>query len=201
MCVKALVKRKFQKSTNYAPDKRKALTAEQQAAFFKILEEPEHAKWKNLFTVMFGTGLRVGEFTALCWEDCDFENKVIHISHSLSYRPIVEKDFKCEYHIGDPKTKAGLRMIPMLDKVYQALLDEKEYQTSTGISCVNEIDGLSGFIFFNKFGNVHNQSSINAVIKRLILQYNMDEELKAKKERRTPVLIPSFSCHIIRHTI
>ena len=151
-------------------------------------------------TVMFGTGLRVGELTVLRWEDCDFENKVINISHSLSYYPQFDNDFKCSYRIGEPKTKAGIRTIPMLDRVYEALQNEKEYQLVNNTYCINKIDGFSDFIFFNRYGNVHNQSSLNSVIKRLITNYNLDEELKAKREKRLPIIIPNFTCHVIRHT-
>ena len=190
----------LKKSGEYTVGKRKALTREQQDAFFQIINEPNHIRWSNLFTVMFGTGLRVGEFTALRWDDCDFENRVINITHSLSYYPQFDKDFKCAYRMGEPKTKAGIRTIPMLDKVYEALLNERAYQESNNKHCTNEIDGFSGFIFFNKFGNVHNQSSLNSAIQRLITKYNMDEELKAKKEKRKSIIIPHFTCHVVRHT-
>ena len=28
----------------------------------------------------------------------------------------------------------------------------------------------------------------------------MDEELKAKRENRKPIIIPHFTCHVVRHT-
>ena len=37
----------------------------------------QYNHWKPIFTVMLGTGLRVGEVTGLRWEDLDFENKTI----------------------------------------------------------------------------------------------------------------------------
>ena len=38
------------------PDKRHALTLEQERAFLGFLNEPENVRWRPLFTVMFGTG-------------------------------------------------------------------------------------------------------------------------------------------------
>ena len=45
-----------------------------------------------------------------------------------------------------------------------------------------------------------NPQSVNHVIKRICKHYNTEEEVKAKKEKREPVLLPPFSCHHLRHT-
>ena len=63
-----------------------------------------------------------------------------------------------------------------------------------------EIDGMTGFIFSNRFGNVHNPQAINRAIKRIYEAYNAEEVVKAAKEKREPILIPHFSCHHLRHT-
>lgn len=43
-------------------------------------------------------------------------------------------------------------------------------------------------------------SSYSATIKRILENYNAEEVINAKKERRQPVIIPNFSCHHLRHT-
>lgn len=58
----------------------------------------------------------------------------------------------------------------------------------------------SGFIFINRFGMIHNPASINRAIRRIYEAYNAEEIVKAKKEKREPLLIPHFSCHHLRHT-
>ena len=45
-----------------------------------------------------------------------------------------------------------------------------------------------------------NPQSVNTAIKRIAHSYNADEILKAKKEKRDPILLPDFSCHHLRHT-
>ena len=51
---------------------RKALTPEQQKAFLQFMDgHPVYDHWKPLFTFMIGTGVRVGEFSGLRWEDVD----------------------------------------------------------------------------------------------------------------------------------
>lgn len=55
-------------------------------------------------------------------------------------------------------------------------------------------------LFTNRFGNLHNPQAINRTIKRIRENYNAEEILKAKKEKRDPIIIPHFSCHHLRHT-
>ena len=188
------------KKITESPDIRHALTLEQERAFLKELEEPENLRWRPLFVVLFGTGMRVGEAVALRWNDVSFSENHITVEHSVSYTPRAEIDFRCEYQITAPKTEAGCRTIPMLDAVSDVLTDERERQRETGETCRAELGGFTGFVFFNRFGGLLNQNSINKVIKRIVNGYNAKEEVRAKREHRDPVVIPQFSCHVARHT-
>ena len=63
-----------------------------------------------------------------------------------------------------------------------------------------EIDGYSGFIFQNRFGECLNPHAINRAIERISREYNKAETEQAKKENRQPELLPHFSAHNLRHT-
>ena len=182
------------------PEPRHALTIEEQRAFLDYLEKPEYIRWRPLFTVMFGTGCRIGEIIGLRWTDVDFKNSVISINHSITYYPRSDKGYRCVYEVSLPKTEAGIRTIPMLDKVADAFREEKRNQKQFGYHSTAELNGMSGFIFCNRFGKLHNPSSVNREIKRIVNDYNAQEEVKAKREHREPLLIPKFSCHITRHS-
>lgn len=119
------------------------------------------------------------EALGLRWEDIDCENRVIHINHSLVYYPVGESRTSVQ-HISKPKTKAGERTIPMLDSVQDAFEMLREEQQENGWNDV-EIDGMHGFIFCNRFGNVPNPQSINRAIKRIVSDYNATEEIRAKR--------------------
>ena len=56
------------------------------------------------------------------------------------------------FHVSTPKTKAGIRVIPMLEAVRKALLEERLSQMRTGFN-QTVIDGYSGFIFSNRYGD------------------------------------------------
>ena len=62
------------------------------------------------------------------------------------------------------------------------------------------IDGYSGFIFVNRYGDVMNPSSINRAIDHIVRNYNKEEIERAKNENRSPELLPHFSVHNLRHT-
>ena len=179
---------------------RHALTIEQQIEFMDyVAQSPLYYRWTPLFTVMLGTGCRVGEIIGLRWEDIDMENRMISINHSVTYYPRSKESYKCLFEVSLPKTEAGIRTVPMLDEVYEAFLEEMEYQKETGFN-ETVIDGMSGFIFMNRFGNVHNPAGINRAIKRIVETHNAEEVVKAEKQKRRAVIIPNFSNHVLRHT-
>ena len=178
---------------------RHALTVEQQRAFMEyIANHPIYYHWWPMFTVLLGTGCRIGEALGLRWQDLDYDKRTISINHSLSYYQKPESN-KSVLRISKPKTEAGIRTIPMLDIVKDAFEMLYEEQLENGFN-ESEIDGMSGFIFCNRFGTVPNPQTVNHTIKRIANSYNADEVVRAKKERRNPIILPNFSCHHLRHT-
>ena len=179
---------------------RHALTLEQQRAFMNYINNnPKYVRWSPIFTVLLGTGCRVGEVIGLRWEDLDYEKRLIHINHAVTYYPRQTDTYKCDFAVSLPKTKAGIRTVPMMDEVYEAFKQEYEWQKETGFNCTI-LDGMSGFIFCNRLGRLHNPQNLNRAIKRIRENYNAEEILNAKKEKRKPIIIPHFSCHHLRHT-
>jgi len=189
----------IKKSSNQTGGVRHALTVDQQRAFMNhIANHPVYCHWWPLFTVLLGTGCRIGEALGLRWEDIDFEKGVISINHSVVYYPVGDSRSSV-LHVSKPKTEAGIRTIPMLDSVRDAFEMLEEEQKENGWDDVT-IDGMTGFVFNNRFGNVPNPQSVNRAIKRIISDYNAEEEIQAKKEHRDPILLPDFSAHHLRHT-
>ena len=194
--VMAEIKKKNTKKKNM----RHALTIEQQRAFMNyIASSPTFVHWNSIFTVLLGTGCRIGEVVGLRWSDIDMEKRTIDINHSMTYYPRRTDTYKCEFKVSLPKTEAGTRILPMMQPVYEALQSEYERQKEDGF-CTAVVDGMSGFIFSNRFGMIHNPAAINRAIRRILGAHNAEEIVKAKKEKREPIIIPHFSCHHLRHT-
>ena len=180
-------------------EQRKALTVDQQKLFTNYLQrEPKAMRWYPVFYIMMNTGMRVGELTGLRWCDVDFDEGLISVNHTLIYYN--HDDGKgLTFSINTPKTKAGVREIPMTEGVKKAFMMEKEYQELVGLSCKVRIDGYEDFIFVNKDGGVQHQGSLNKVLRRLIRDCNC-EVIEEYGFDSNPVLLPRFSCHILRHT-
>jgi len=187
------------KKTSKSSGIRHALTRDQQRAFMDYMaKHPVYYHWWPLFTVLLGTGMRIGECLGIRWEDLDFEKRIVSVNHSIVYRYSTQKK-DTTINVSLPKTEAGIRTIPMLDIVKDAFDMEKEEQAITGEN-TQVIDGMSGFVFCNRFNKVHNPQTVNDTIRRICKNYNAEEALNAKKEGREPIILPDFSCHHLRHT-
>ena len=86
-------------------------------------------KEQDAFTCSFltscYTGMRTGEVFALTWEDVDFENRIIHIRHSVYDKP---KDDKGRWYIGSTKTISGTRDVYISSTLLIALKNYKAKQ-------------------------------------------------------------------------
>lgn len=190
------VLKELKQAHNFDTEKRKALTVAEQELFLDFLRRNhQYNHWYPIFAVMVGTGLRVGEVTGLRWCDIDLKENLIDVNHTLVYYNHAENG--CYFNINTPKTKAGVRNVPMLEFVKQAFIEERKYQMANGIRCSVKIDGYTDFIFVNRFGAAQHQGTLNKALRRIIRDCN-DEVLERNEE--TPVLLPRFSCHSLRHT-
>lgn len=174
-----------------------ALTKKEQEIFLNYLKaEKQYQHWYPIFSIMLHTGLRVGEITGLRWCDVDLKNGLIDINHTLVYYNHHKNG--CYYNIHTPKTKSGIRIVPMINSVKEAFEQEKYFQEMLEMNCKTTIDGYTDFIFINRFGNVHNQGTLNKALKRIIRDCNSN--ILENFNRNDITLLPRFSCHSLRHT-
>ena len=189
----------IKKSHNWKTPKRHALSIREQEAFINHLSNHKiYHHWNTLFTLLLGTGARVGEVIGLRWEDCDFKNNIITVNCNMVYKKFLS-DKKAAFHIETPKSEAGIRIIPMLSEVRAALLAEYEIQEITGFN-KSVVEGYSGFIFQNRYGGPLSPHSVDRAIDRITDDYNELETVLADREGREPQLIRHFSVHNLRHT-
>ena len=185
----------------YGHDRRKrhALTIPEQRALLEFVGgHPVYRKWKNLLVFLLGTGCRIGEAGALTWDDCDFKRSAILVKHSLSYTAD-EYTGKYSLHVNSPKTKAGVRTIPMLSEVKNSLLETLEWQKRESVSGF-VLDGYSGFVFTTRDGTPQTQTNFDHALSKIEAAYNEAESAAAVEENRDPLLMPHLSPHILRHT-
>ena len=181
--------------------KQHSLTFPEQEEFLRYMKEtPRFRHWYPLFAFLLGTGMRISEAVGIRWDDIHLEEDApyIEVNHNTVYYS--REEGKCYFSISTPKTEAGVRIIPVMSSVKEALLEEKEYQKEVDLHCEAVIDGYTNFVFLNRYGNIHNPQTVNRAIKRISRLHNEEEFEKAEKEHREPLLLPPFSCHNLRHT-
>lgn len=194
----ANVLKSLRKMLSVEQEKRHALTEEEQTRLIEfIYQSKTYCRLGPLFTVLLGTGMRIGEALGLRWCDCDFKKELISVNHTIIYRPSETSGYK--YRISEPKTKAGLRVIPMLSDVKKALLSEKRKRRRPDSEPFS-IGEYTGFIFLNSKGKVFTPAYVFDSIQHITSTYNREEYFKAQEENREPVYLPKFSAHILRHT-
>ena len=160
-----------------------ALSLEQEEALLTFAKSDRtYKKYYDELVILLETGLRISEFCGLDLNVAvDMKNKSILVEHQLL------KDTETGYYIEKPKTKSGIREIPMTDKAYDAFqrLIKSRKKTEPIV-----IDGYSNFLMLNGKGLPQVASSYNMVLKVLVKKYNKthDDEL------------PEISPHSLRHT-
>lgn len=95
--------------------KKKTRTAASKSDEDIIKASPD--KWIFPYIALY-TGMRRGEILALQWQDIDFENNIIHVTKSLGLnhdRPFIK----------EPKTEKGIRVVPLLAPLREALLKRR----------------------------------------------------------------------------
>ncbi|UPW85129.1 tyrosine-type recombinase/integrase [Lysinibacillus sp. Ag94] len=123
-------------------------------------------------SLLFLTGMRVGELRALQWEtDIDFENNIIHINKT-----------KDRYGSRTPKTKNSYRKFPMNENIKSILLDYREWYDE--IMETYKFRNPDGYVFITYAGEPIGER----YLKRII-------DLICDREK-----ITHFTPHYLRHT-
>lgn len=149
---------------------------------------------RSLFHLNHSVVLPYSVFSRSIVSDLPFRGIKVNLVVSASFL-----DSNRYFSINTPKTKAGEREIPMTEGVKQAFLMEREFQSQAEISSKSRVDGYDDFIFVNRYGDVQNQGNLNKALRRMMRDCN-DEILEKYGADSDPVLLPQFSCHILRHT-
>lgn len=89
-------------------ERKAALTPKQEESLLAFMEQDTvYRKYR----ILLGTGLRISEFCGLTTA-LDFKKRQINVDHQLL------RDADIGYYIETPKTKNGIRQIPMNEEVY-----------------------------------------------------------------------------------
>lgn len=154
----------------------RALTEEEQKAF---MEQAKKEWLYEFIALLLCTGMRVGEATALTWENIDYVNNVIHVTKTIS------RTAEGEYTIGTPKSKTSIRDIPLNDTIKGVLKSQKEKLAYIHGNVIS----MSRNVFENVYGGMVFNASVNKAIRDAI-----------KRANENGKNIEHFSAHALRDT-
>ncbi|MGX4598459.1 tyrosine-type recombinase/integrase [Faecalimicrobium sp. JNUCC 81] len=161
---------------------KQALTEEHEEQLLSFAKtDRTYRKYYDELVILLKTGLRISELCGLTKNDIDFENQLIHVNHQLL------RNKEVGYYIETPKTKSGIRDIPMSDEVCKAF--ERVIAREKKVNYI-EIDGYSNFLFLNEKGYPMTNAYYTSTFSSLTKKYNKYHENK----------IPKITPHILRHT-
>ena len=158
-----------------------ALNEEQEKELLHFIEHDNvYQKYYDDVLILLKTGLRISEFCGLTKKDIDFEHHTISISHQL----LKDKDGS---YIDEPKTKSGIRKVPMSDETEQAI---KRVLKRKQKPKIKEIDGYRDFLFLSVNSYPMQESNYRYTLKGIVKKFNKNHEEQ----------LPNITPHILRHT-
>ena len=118
----------------------RALTETEQEQF---MDAAKDNYYYELLAFQLLTGMRLGEVGALYWSDIDEKANVIHVRRTIT------RTEEGVFYIGDsPKTDAGVRDIPMNDRIRKLLKQQKEKQEKRRSQKICEQDSKEKILCF-----------------------------------------------------
>ena len=158
-----------------------AMSESEQRRYIQYISEIEHC-YKNEIVFLILTGLRFGELAALEWEDIDWNNRILYVKRGmreywLEGKRIIEMD--------NPKTKASVREVPLLDEAVNILREQKEKRLVADAETLLRF----GNLIFIKEGKVLTHSDFSYRLRCI------EQEMK---EQDIPMC--HVTAHVFRHT-
>ena len=102
----------------------------------------------------------------------------------------------CQYQILTPKSKSGVRNVPLSNAARDALMEQMKNQIEMDKKTEIEIDGYKDFVFSNRQNKPFITQTIGRILNRIVDDYNSD----IKKFGGTIEPLPHIHPHLLRHT-
>ena len=153
---------------NYDEQEPRVLTVDEQNRFLKL---SKRSSYDLDFRFVLQTGIRCGELCGLKWSDIDWKKGVIHIRRSLIY-------LRHGFVEHQPKTRAGIRDIPMTKEVRDILKEIKDRKARPYSAAYHDN------IFVNSRGNPTTATNYDKALKAISRKAGME----------------NVSMHSLRHT-
>ena len=180
-------------------------------SFKKFISVVDDEYYNLVFTFMYFTGLRLGEFIALTWHDVDLEKKKLRINKAFTNK--IEGKV---YDITTPKTKNSIRIIDLDDKLVERLkkyykAESKIYGFNKNMYLFGNVDYLSPttfkrylYMYIEKYNNEHPTDNIRKITPHgfrhshasLLIDLGLDFRDVADRLGDTPKVVENTYYHL-----
>lgn len=176
---------------------RRVMTHEEQNIF---LNEVRGSYYYEAYAILLSTGMRIGEFSGLQWQDVDFINKQIYIKRSMTTAYIDGKKIE---ELTTPKTSNSYRTIPFFGETEQLFKNWKNKQ-----DMIKEKMGSrwrskpehGDLVFTSTVGSPVTRYVIVHDLNKVVDNINLKESFKASVEGKSPKKFEHLHPHAFRHT-
>lgn len=186
------------KDENEAVQERRVLSHRETKMF---LDEIQHEYYNEAYQILLLTGMRIGEFSGLQWQDINWQTKTIRIQRSLSVGYVEGK--KMEY-LTTPKTSNSYRNIPFFGNVGELFkawkVKQDEHKARLGNSRWRAKEDLGDLVFTTTLGSPVTRYVLSHNIEKVLKNMNEKEKYNASIEGREPHLVEHIYPHAFRHT-
>ncbi len=118
-------------------NKPRILSQEEESRLLDVLLCEQHLVAMGTL-IALNTGMRIGEVCALRWSDIDFNNRLIHIRHTISRVYDGTSEQKTKLILDTPKTRSSQRDLPMTETLISILSKAFENRKSVFVVSENE---------------------------------------------------------------
>lgn len=178
---------------------RRVLTSHEQLVFLTAISSDFY---EPLYQIALCTGLRIGELSALTWDDINFEEKTLSVSKTLLYQKDYytgEYGFRCQ----EPKSNTSCRVLPLIPDAVQTLKRHQKSQYTYKLAnhaLWQPAKGLENLVFTTRNGTPVQESYVVKRLAAVTNKMNRLEACEAKKENRTPYTFETITPHTLRHS-
>lgn len=177
----------------------RVMTQEEQSIFIEALKDNFY---ESLCLLALATGLRIGELTALNWDDLDFKRHIIYVKRTLLY----QKDYhtgKNTFRYQTPKSETSIREIPMIKKAEEILLKHRETQKRFIMTRGNQwkpIQGMENLVFTTRNGTPVQEVYIIKTLQKISEHMYTIESAKKENCKKPLTTQKKITPHTLRHT-
>lgn len=162
---------------------REALSVTQEREFLEFIRGDSHyCRYYDGMLILLKTGLRISEFCGLTIDDLNIEEGYFDVTKQL------QRASNMRYYIEQPKSKNGVRRLPMTSAVREAFSRVLESRKRPEVEPM--VDGVSGFLFLDKNN-------------RPLVAMHWEKYFKGAVDKHNRIFrkqLPTITPHICRHT-